>query len=99
MLTKEIVIAAIEGAIAKTGKYKGQLKAKCPPMNTPAAAAWTAMMLHVNPYKVSVVQIFFLSAEYKEIHTAIDDGMDKLKPQQFIGLDKDRLALEAMGVW
>lgn len=98
-MKKEIIESAIKGALSSRGKSKGQLKTKCPPMNTPQAAAWLAMMSHVNPYKIGFGQMLFMDKYNRAIFNAIDKAMSKLKPQQFIGLDKDRLALEAFGAW
>jgi hypothetical protein len=91
--------SAITGALASRGKNKGQLKAKCPPMNTPEAAAWLAIMSHVNPYKVGFGQMLFMDSGNRAIFDAIDRAMNKMGKEQYIGLDKDRLALESLGVW
>ena len=96
---KDRIVKALDGAIASRGKNKGQLKAKCPPMNTPESAVWLAMMSHVNPYKVGFGQMMFMDKDNRELFDAVDRAMDKLRPEQFIGLDRDRLALETIGGW
>jgi hypothetical protein len=99
MVNNEIIRSYIKGAIASKGKNKGQLKVKCPPMNTPEAAAWLAIMSHVNPYKVGFGHLMFMDSGNREIFDAIDRTMNKMGKEQYIGLDKDRLALESLGVW
>jgi len=98
-MNKETIESAISGALSTRGKSKGQLKAKCPPVNTPEAAAWQAIMSHVNPYKVGFGHLMFMSPDNREIFNAIDKTVGMMDKRSLIGLDKDRLALEAWGVW
>lgn len=93
---REICIAAIDAAKATRGKNKGMLKASCPPMGTDAAAAWQALMGYANPYKISIGQIMLFSDRQRAIYRAIDDS---LKGHDLRGLDRDRVALEALGAW
>jgi hypothetical protein len=48
---------AINDALVSRGANKGMLKAKCPKVNTPGAAAWQAIMGFANPYKVGMCHI------------------------------------------
>lgn len=93
---RDICIAAIDAAKATRGKNKGMLKASCPPMGTDAAAAWQALMGYANPYKMSIGQIMLFSDRQRAIYRAIDDS---LKGHDLRGLDRDRVALEALGAW
>lgn len=97
-LMRSEIVSAIDGAIATRGKNKGQLKAKCPPMHTDAAAAWQAIQMEANPYKVSMgACLFFSLRQTKIFNTVLEtirrDGIDVR------GLDRDRVALESLGVW
>jgi hypothetical protein len=91
------VSEAVDNAIATRGKNKGQLKAKCPPVNTPAAAAWLAMMSIANPYKVGMAQMLFMDADNRKVYEAVKSACEKV--DQVVNLDSDRAALEAAGVW
>ena len=93
---KTLCIDAIAAACVSRGKRKGMLKAACPPMGTNAAAAWQAMMLEANPYKASIAQIMMLRGEARAIYDAIEAS---LKGIDLRGLDRDRVALEGLGVW
>lgn len=59
----ERIKKAISDALSSRGKYKGYLKAKCPPVDTDAAAAWQAIMGYANPYKTGLGHIMFMSKE------------------------------------
>lgn len=97
-ILKEKVKTAIEGALVSRGKNKGMLKAKCPPMGTFEASAWQAIILHANPFKVGFGHLIFFSAEQREIYDYIDNKI-KTENISVSGLDRDRKALEAFGVW
>ena len=99
MINEKIISQAINGALASRGKNKGQLKTKCPPINTPEAAAWQAIMSHVNPYKVGFGHLMFMDTDNRKIFDTIDRTMKKMDKWQFIGLDKDRLILELLDIW
>jgi hypothetical protein len=93
---RDICIDAIDAALVSRGKQKGMLKSKCPPMGTDAAAAWQALMRYANPYKIGMGHIMFFTDRQSAIYRAIDDA---LKETDVRGLDRDRVALEIMGVW
>jgi len=95
--------AALQAALCQKGPRKGLLLASAPKANTPAYAAWSALMLNVNPYKVGIMGQMFLSPEQREISNEIESFFMALSPNARAalryGLDKDRQALENMGVW
>ena len=97
-LTVNDIKQAINGAIATRGKNKGQLKAKCPPMHTDAAAAWQAIQVEANPFKVSMSACLFFSLRQTKIFNAVLETI-RAKNIDVRGLDRDRLALESMGAW
>lgn len=92
------IFKAINGAIATRGKNKGQLKAKCPPSNTDAAAAWQAIQMEANPYKVSMATCLFFSERQTRIFNCIVETIRR-QSIDVRGLDRDRVALESIGVW
>ena len=90
--------AALNGAIAQKGKNKGLLKSKSPAMGTDAACVWQACMLHANPYKVGMVASLagaMTDAEFKQF---VDQWVNENRAI-IARLDRDRNALEALGVW
>jgi len=95
--------AALQAALCQKGPRRGLLLASAPKVNTLAYAAWSALMLNVNPYKVGIVGQMFLSPEQREILNEIESFFMALSPNARAalryGLDKDRKALENMGAW
>lgn len=92
------LLLALDQAIAQRGKNKGMLKAKCPPMGTDGAVMWQALMLHANPYKVSIHQMMFASHGDSDFHEACMAFAEELASVLPL-LDRDRFALERMGAW
>jgi hypothetical protein len=97
-LTVNDITNAIDGAIAKSGKNIGKLKAKCPPSNTDAAAAWQAIQMEANPYKVSMATCLFFNERQTKIFNAVVETI-RDRNIDVRGLDRDRVALESIGVW
>jgi hypothetical protein len=93
---RDACIAAIDAALVSRGKRKGMLKSACPSMGTDAAAAWQAMMAYANPYKIGFYHIATFSQRQSAIYRAIDDA---LKGRDLRAFDRDRVALELLGVW
>ena len=93
-LNVDRIHAAIESARVSRGPRRGQLKKTKP--NGDAGAAWLAMMLHANPHKVSPASIMMLGNEERWIHEQVWAALVGV-PQT--GLDRDRDALEGLGVW
>lgn len=90
------LLLAYQDAIATRGKHKGQLKAKCPILGTDGAIMWQALQMHANPYKVSIFQLIFLTPEQKAFREACDAFAAERATHH---LDRDRVALESLGVW
>jgi len=96
-LEKRLLLAYAD-AIASKGKNKGMLKAKCPPMGTDGAVMWQACMLIANPYKASIFNIMFSTGLDREFWQACDQFAQSRKGAMRL-LDRDRVALEKLGVW
>ena len=88
---------ALYGAVCHKGKNKGLLLARAPESRSLAYAAWQAAMMTCNPYKVSIAGLIFMSEEQRAIYTELDK-LFTANPQ-WRGLDRDRSALETLGVW
>ena len=97
-MDKQIISDAITGAISTRGPRKGRLKAKCPPVNTPAAAAWQAIMSHANPHKMGLCHMLFMDKDNKKILDFIDNTITE-KKIDVRAMDIDRFKLECLGVW
>ena len=95
-IDKETVQLAMQNALVSRGKNRGQLKAQCPPMGTPEAAAWQALVAKANPYKLGIGHLLFMSAEHREIFDAVEMLIKNLDVRR---LDRDRMALEVLGAW
>jgi hypothetical protein len=95
-IDKETVQLAMQNALVSRGKNRGQLKAQCPPIGTPEAAAWQAIVAKANPYKLGIGHLLFMSAEHREIFDAVEALIKNLDVRR---LDRDRMALEVLGAW
>jgi hypothetical protein len=90
---------ALAGAYATRGKHRGQLLARCPASHTLAAAAWQGAMLVVNPYQASIGAMLFMSPEQKAIREEVVAHFEALPRDYQIMAQRDREALERLGVW
>jgi len=90
---------ALMGAYATRGKHRGQLLARCPKSNTLAAAAWQGAMLSVNPFLASPFSVFFMTEEQRAIRDEVTAHFDALPTAYRIMAQRDREALERLGVW
>jgi hypothetical protein len=97
MQMEQKTMDAILNCFATRGKGKGYLLAKCPKSGTPEAAAWQGLALAWNPYKASIFAIMIMSDENHAIHKQALAWAES--NMQLRGLDRDRLALESLGVW
>ncbi len=90
--------SAITGSLVSRGRNKGLLKAKCPPMNTPEAAAWQAITSIANPYKLGFGHMLFMTKPNRQIY---DLTLEVIKASKWDvrAMDRDRLSLEGLGVW
>ena len=95
-IDKSVIKSAMKNALVSKGKNKGQLKAQCPPIGTPEAAAWQAIVAKANPYKLGIGHLLFMSAEHREIFDAVEALIKNLDVRR---LDRDRMALEVLGAW
>ena len=93
---KNICIEAINAALVSRGANKGQLKAACPRSDTDAAAAWQAMTGHANPYKMGIGVILFFTKRQQAIFDNVERSLQGVDVRT---LDRDRVALEQLGVW
>ena len=90
-------IDAIFEATVTRGKRKGSLKANAPRSSTMAYAAWQGAMLSINPYKASIGGLMFMSAEQRAVCAEVTAFFDENPQLRFA--DRDRRALESLGVW
>jgi hypothetical protein len=94
--------AALMQCFATRGKNKGLLLSRCPsPFKEEtkmAYAAWQGAMMACNPFKASVMAAMFLDAEQSKIRLEVTAYLDA-RPALAKVLDKDRMALETLGVW
>jgi hypothetical protein len=95
-MNTERIKSAITASVSTRGEYKGFLKQKQPPYGTDALAAWCAIMLKANPYKVSPFTLMMMDEERQEIFAAVQRGIQNLDVR---GADTDRLILENLGAW
>ena len=68
---RDICIAAIDAAKVSRGKNRGMLRARCPKSNSDGAAAWQAMTLQANPYKIGIGTIMFFTDRQRAIFDEI----------------------------
>lgn len=90
---------ALKGAYATKGKNRGQLLARCPKSDTLAAAAWQGAMMVCNPYMVSIGAILFMSPLQRELFEEVKNHFESLPREYQILAQRDREALESLGVW
>ena len=90
---------AIYDAVAHRGASKGMFKAAAPPSRTLAYAAWQAAMMSINPFKVSIGGLMFMSAEQRAVYDEVLALFDRITPAIKNGLDRDRKTIESLGVW
>ena len=90
-------LAALRGAFVSRGANRGQLLANAP-KDKLARMAWNGAQMVCNPYKVSICALMFASDEEKAIFDEVERFMELLGPAAKT-LDRDRVALERLGVW
>lgn len=96
MIISDAAAHALKDATVTRGKNKGLLLVKAPPSNTLAYAAWQGAMLCCNPYKASISGLLFMTAEQRAVYEEIVKIFDGLGIKT---LDRDRNALDRLGVW
>ena len=90
---------ALAACYATRGRHKGQLLAKCPRSDTLAAAAWQGAMIVCNPYKASIAACLFMNEEQRAIREEVYQHFNALPHDHMILAQRDREALETLGVW
>jgi len=90
---------ALRDALVKKGARKGRLLASAPPSQSLAYAAWQGAMLACNPYKASIAALMFMSEDQRAIQKEVTALFDALPKSTRVAMDKDRQALESLGVW
>jgi hypothetical protein len=91
--------AALAQCYATRGRHKGQLLARCPRSHTMAAAAWQGAMMACNVYQASVAAALFMTEEQRAIYREVMAHFDAMPHAYRIMAQRDREALEALGVW
>jgi hypothetical protein len=87
---------AIRAALVSRGPNKGMLKSSPPRHGTDAYAAWQALTMCANPYKVSIGGLMMLPREQREVYDVV---LAWAETRDVRALDRDRVALEQMGAW
>ena len=90
---------ALAVAYATKGKNRGQLLARCPRSTTLAAAAWQGAMFACNPYQISIGAVLFFTREQQDVMNEVRAHFDTLPEAYRIMAQRDREALERLGVW
>jgi hypothetical protein len=91
--------AALAAALCKKGPSKGRLLATAPRSNTLAYAAWQGAMLCCNPFKASIAGLMFMDGEQQQVMREVESFFRAMPKAERIAFDKDRAALERLGVW
>jgi len=98
MLTEKAK-AALAACYATRGAHKGQLLARCPDSRTLAAAAWQGAMLVCNPFRASIGAMLFMNEEQRAVREEVMNHFDAMPKAYRIMAERNREALEALGVW
>jgi predicted oxidoreductase (fatty acid repression mutant protein) len=99
MSLSAIAKAALAAAYATKGRHKGQLLARCPLSHTLPAAAWQGAMIVCNPYKVGIATMLFMTDEQRAVFEEVKEHFERLPRAYQIMAQRDREALERLGVW
>jgi len=93
--------AALAAAYATKGAHRGQLLANCPNASKKplAAAAWHAVMIVVNPYRASVFAVMLMTDEQRAVRDEIIAHVERMPKAYQIMMQRDREALESLGVF
>lgn len=90
---------ALAKAYASKGPHRGQLLKRCPPSHTLAAAAWQGAMIVCNPYQVSIGAIMLMTPLQRELFEEVKTHFESLPRAYLVMAQRDREALETLGVW
>jgi len=87
----------------KESLNNGLLRQTPPKKDSLAYAAWWSIMFECNPFKAPISGAMRMNQEQTEIRREVESWWSSLSPNVRrvleSGLDKDRRALESMGVW
>jgi hypothetical protein len=83
-------------ALVSRGPKKGLLRAKPPRADSLGYAAWQAAQLISNPFKVSMIGQILMSEQQHAVYLELVEVLESLKINN---LDRDRNALQSIGVW
>lgn len=92
---------ALQSALVSRGKNKGKLLSSPPPQhkNPNGYAAWQAAMMVCNPFKVSIFGSMLIGRD-NETRAVYDEVLAFFEANPRLrGIDRDRFALETLGVW
>jgi hypothetical protein len=89
---------ALMQCFATRGKNKGMLLSKAPAFGTLANAAWNGAQMATNPFKVSMAAMMLMDAGQRVVFEEVKAYLDA-RPALAKVLDRDRNALETLGVW
>jgi hypothetical protein len=98
-MLSETAKTALAQCYAARGPHKGQLLARCPNSRTLAAAAWQGAMIVCNPYRVSIGAMLFMTDEQRAVREEITAHFERLPKDHLILAERNREALESLGVW
>ena len=96
MIVSDTAARALQSATVTRGAKKGLLLARPPKADSLAYAAWQAAVMACNPYKASIFGLIMMTAEQRAVYDELLNLFDTLGVRN---LDRDRNALERMGVW
>ena len=96
MIISDTAARALQSATVMRGAKKGLLLARPPKADSLAYAAWQAAVMACNPYKASIFGLIMMTAEQRAVYDELLNLFDTLGVRN---LDRDRNALERMGVW
>jgi hypothetical protein len=94
-LTEAAKAGMLEAMTVKKGLLV--LKAKAPKSDTLGYAAWQALTINWNPYKASIAAIMFMNQEQMAVYNVVNAFAEANMHLRYI--DRDRMALETLGVW
>ena len=99
MSLSEAARNALNGAYATRGKNRGQLLARCPNIRHARRRRWQGAMFVCNPYQISIGSILLMSPLHRELFEEVKAHFETLPREYQILAQRDREALERLGVW
>jgi hypothetical protein len=87
---------ALKAATCSRGKYKGLLLSRPPKSTSDAYAAWQAAQAVCNPHKVSIFGLIMMAGPQLVLYEEIKAALESVGVRN---MDRDRNALDRLGVW